>query len=119
MGRQRREHKHCTVDQHVAERMRAVRNRLGLSLTQVGRMIGVSGQQVHKYEKGINSISAGALYAISQELEIPISYFFEEMKENGMFQQFICDNNMINVIDIRDPKYIEALRHLTRVLAGR
>ena len=52
---------------------------LGLSQQQLAQMIGVTYQQAHKYERGLNRISAGRLYDISQVLNVPISWFFEDM----------------------------------------
>ena len=65
------------IDKHVGNRIRERRIMLGLSQQQMADMIGVTYQQAHKYERGINRISAGRLYEITQVLYVPISYFFE------------------------------------------
>lgn len=58
------------VDAYVGERLRVCRTLAGLSQTQLGEGIGVTFQQVQKYESGANRISAGTLYAISRMLGV-------------------------------------------------
>lgn len=65
------------TDRYVGGRIRERRIMLGLSQQQMADMIGVSYQQTHKYERGINRISAGRLYEIAQVLRVPMSFFFE------------------------------------------
>ncbi len=65
------------TDRYVGGRIRERRVMLGLSQKQMADMIGVSYQQTHKYERGINRISAGRLYEIAQVLRVPLNYFFE------------------------------------------
>jgi transcriptional regulator with XRE-family HTH domain len=65
------------TDRYVGGRIRERRIMLGLSQQQMAHMIGVTYQQTHKYERGINRISAGRLYEIAQVLRVPLSFFFE------------------------------------------
>lgn len=65
------------VDRHVGARMRERRVMLGLTQQQMAELIGVTYQQAHKYEKGINRVAAGRLYNIAQALGVDMSYFFE------------------------------------------
>ncbi len=65
------------VDRHVGSRVRMRRLMLGLSQTQLGDALGVTFQQVQKYEKGTNRISASKLQHISQILQVPVAFFFE------------------------------------------
>jgi transcriptional regulator with XRE-family HTH domain len=72
------------VDIAVGKRVRGRRILMGLSQERLGDDLGVTFQQVQKYERGSNRISASRLYEISRVLEVPPSYFFEEvMEENG------------------------------------
>lgn len=66
------------VDIHVGGRVRLRRSTLGLSQDQLGGAIGLSFQQVQKYERGANRIGASRLYEMSKVLQVPISYFFED-----------------------------------------
>jgi len=68
-----------TIDAHIGGRIRDRRLLMGLSGRQLAEMIGVTTQQVHKYETGVDRISAGMMYVIAQALETPTSYFFEEL----------------------------------------
>jgi len=67
------------VDRYVGARMRERRIILGLTQQQMAELIGVTYQQAHKYEKGINRIASGRLYRIAQALGVEIGYFFEGM----------------------------------------
>ncbi|MCH8113501.1 MAG: helix-turn-helix transcriptional regulator [Proteobacteria bacterium] len=65
------------VDAHVGQRVRGRRKEMGLSQEKLAKSLGVSFQQVQKYEIGINRVSAGRLWDIADSLEVDIGYFFE------------------------------------------
>lgn len=65
-------------DKQIGARLRERRIAMGLTQQQLAAMIGVTYQQAHKYENGINRISAGRLYDIAQKLKVPVSYFHDE-----------------------------------------
>ncbi len=67
------------VDVHVGARMRQRRVLLGMTQTKLGEGFGMSFQQVQKYERGTNRISASRLYDLSRVLDVSIEYFFDEM----------------------------------------
>lgn len=67
------------IDVHVGQRMRELRESLGLSQGRLGRQLGLTFSQVQKYEKGANRIGAGRLYILAALLDVPIQYFFEEI----------------------------------------
>lgn len=67
------------IDVHVGGRLRLRRSLLGVSQEKLANAIGLTFQQVQKYEKGLNRISAGRLYQFSKILEIPIAYFYENI----------------------------------------
>ncbi len=67
------------VDVHVGARVRVRRTLLGMSQTTLGDAIGLTFQQVQKYERGANRISASRLFALSLILDVPIEYFFDDM----------------------------------------
>lgn len=66
-----------STDIHVGARVRMRRLMLNLSQTELGDALGVTFQQVQKYEKGANRIGAGRLQQISSFLQVPIPFFFE------------------------------------------
>ncbi len=66
-------------DIHVGARVRLRRHLLGISQTDLGKALGVAFQQVQKYEKGTNRISASRLFNLSRVLDVPISFFFEDL----------------------------------------
>jgi transcriptional regulator with XRE-family HTH domain len=65
------------IDVHVGQRLRVRRSLLGLSQEKVAEAIGLTFQQLQKYERGMNRISAGRLFQFSTILDVPVSYFFE------------------------------------------
>ena len=69
------------IDAHVGSRIRTRRTLLGLNQTQLGETLGISFQQLQKYERGSNRISAGRLYHLSKFLDVPVSYFYEDMPD--------------------------------------
>jgi transcriptional regulator with XRE-family HTH domain len=70
------------VDVHVGSRFRQRRSLLGLSQTAVGDAAGLTFQQIQKYERGSNRISASRLFEFAKVLDVPVSYFFDEMPAN-------------------------------------
>ncbi len=67
------------IDVHVGARVRLRRTLLGMNQTKLGEELGLSFQQVQKYENGTNRISASRLYDLSQVLDVSIEHFFEDM----------------------------------------
>ena len=65
-----------TVDTYVGQRIRDKRNERGMSQTEVANAIGVTFQQVQKYERGTNRVGASRLFDLSRILSVPIQYFF-------------------------------------------
>jgi len=68
------------IDVHVGTRVRLRRTLMGMSQEKLGDALGLTFQQVQKYERGANRIGASRLFDLSRVLEVPISYFFEEME---------------------------------------
>jgi transcriptional regulator with XRE-family HTH domain len=71
------------VDTHVGLKIRARRNLMGLSQTELADSAGITFQQVQKYEKGANRVGAGRLQQFSEALGVPPSYFFEGLPTVG------------------------------------
>lgn len=71
------------VDIHVGARVRQRRTLLGMSQEKLAEALGLTFQQVQKYERGANRIGAGRLYELSRALDVPVSYFFEELDETA------------------------------------
>lgn len=69
------------VDAHVGARLRRRRMLLGISQERLGEAIGLTFQQIQKYERGTNRVSASRLYDLSQVLHTDMNYFFDEMPE--------------------------------------
>jgi len=67
------------VDIHVGSRVRMRRTLLGMSQEKLGDALALTFQQVQKYERGANRVGASRLFEISQILDVPVSFFFEEM----------------------------------------
>ena len=67
------------VDVHVGSRVRQRRKILGMSQEKLGEALGLTFQQIQKYEWGANRIGAGRLHHISEVLDVPINYFFKDV----------------------------------------
>jgi transcriptional regulator with XRE-family HTH domain len=78
-GRKRGSNAYNPIDVHVGNRLRARRTLLGLTQTTLAEAIGLTFQQMQKYEKGSNRITASRLYDLSQILDVDIGYFFDDM----------------------------------------
>jgi transcriptional regulator with XRE-family HTH domain len=111
------------ADRYVGARIRERRIMLGLSQQQLAQMIGVTYQQAHKYERGLNRISAGRLYEIAQVLSVPVSWFFEGLSADGggvemTPRQRMCLELARNFAAIENEKHQEALSQMARALAA-
>jgi transcriptional regulator with XRE-family HTH domain len=71
------------IDVHVGRRLRLRRTLLGMSQERLGELLGLTFQQIQKYERGVNRIGSSRLYEIGQILDIPVSFFFDDMPEEG------------------------------------
>ena len=72
------------IDVHVGHQIRQRRTSLGMSQEQLAGALGVSFQQVQKYERGFNRVGASRLYDLMRALDMPIGYFFEDAPGSGM-----------------------------------
>ncbi|HUK10885.1 MAG TPA: helix-turn-helix transcriptional regulator [Stellaceae bacterium] len=81
-GRRRRQSsgKPNPIDVHVGGRVRLRRTLLGMSQERLGQALGLTFQQVQKYERGANRIGASRLHRLSEILDVPVAFFFDELK---------------------------------------
>ena len=112
------------ADRYVGNRIRERRVMLGLSQQQMAQLIGVTYQQAHKYERGINRISAGRLYEIARVLRVPVGFFFEGLdgaSDEGELsvRQRMCLELARTFTQIPNARHREALSQLARVLAAK
>jgi transcriptional regulator with XRE-family HTH domain len=111
------------VDRYVGARIRERRIMLGLTQQQLADLIGVTYQQAHKYERGINRVSAGRLFEIAKVLSVPIGYFYEGLSEGSEPKAPTARERMMlelarNFSEIRNEKHQEAFSQLARALSG-
>src|SRR4051794_15775730 len=108
------------VDRFVSLRIRQRRIMLGLTQQQMAELIGVTYQQAHKYEKGINRIAAGRLFTIAQALGVDVSYFFQDIESRQDFQPSPQQRMLLelarNFIGMPSRRHQEALCGLARAL---
>lgn len=122
------------IDVHVGSRIRLRRNILGISQEKLGDSLGITFQQVQKYEKGTNRVGASRLQAIASILSAPIAFFFEGAPgENGAATPGLAEEGSAYVTDflnssegiqlnrafvrIHDPKVRRKVLDLVKVLA--
>ena len=70
------------IDIHVGSRIRLRRTLLGMSQERLGEALGLTFQQVQKYERGVNRVGASRLFDLSRVLDVPISFFFDDMPDS-------------------------------------
>ncbi|MBD9389740.1 helix-turn-helix transcriptional regulator [Agrobacterium sp. AGB01] len=117
------------IDVHVGSRIRLRRSIAGLSQEQLADGLGLTFQQVQKYEKGINRVSASRLQHISEVLEVPISFFFENGPNAlvnsagspmGEFNELMSSKETIALVtafnSIKSPRLRQSVLNLVRTL---
>ena len=79
--KQREQARPSPIDVHVGTRVRRRRTLLGMSQEKLGEALGLTFQQVQKYERGINRIGASRLFDLGRVLDVPIGFFFDDMPD--------------------------------------
>jgi transcriptional regulator with XRE-family HTH domain len=77
--RPERENRPSPIDVHVGSRIRLRRTLMGLSQERLGEALGLTFQQVQKYERGVNRVGASRLFDLSKVLDVPVSFFFDDI----------------------------------------
>ncbi|HEU5048480.1 MAG TPA: helix-turn-helix transcriptional regulator [Rickettsiales bacterium] len=108
------------IDIHVGNQLRKRRAALGLSQAEVAKGVGMASQQVQKYEKGINAMNAGRLCEFAQFLQVPASYFFEGLDQNGSRKKAVParpvnDNTEDSAACASNREVIEAMKSFKRI----
>ncbi|TWB22065.1 helix-turn-helix protein [Nitrospirillum amazonense] len=71
------------IENHVASRIRLRRGLLGMSQSDLARALGITFQQVQKYERGSNRVSVGKLYRLAEILDVPLTFFFDDLESGA------------------------------------
>lgn len=89
------------IDVHVGSRIRLRRNMIGMSQEKLGELLGITFQQVQKYEKGSNRVGASRLQAIASILSVSVGFFFEDApgQETGQAEGFGEESQAKYVVD--------------------
>ncbi len=82
LERGEREHRPSPIDVHVGSRVRLRRTLLGMSQEKLGEALGLTFQQIQKYERGVNRIGASRLFDLARVLDVPIGFFFDDMPDS-------------------------------------
>ena len=85
------------IDLHVGAKLRQRRKSLGMSQQRLGEEIDITFQQVQKYERGANRVSASKLYEMSQVLNIPVTFFFDGYGNTAENETFLPSQSEQNV----------------------
>ena len=87
------------IDIHVGTRVRLRRQVMKMSQEKLGDQLGVTFQQVQKYERGANRVGASRLWKMSQVMEVPVGFFFDGLDQIGAVTEFAEDDQMPIVYD--------------------
>ena len=114
------------IDKHIGTKIQELRLASGLSRQQLGEKIEVTHQQLQKYEKGTNRVSAGRLAVIAKFLNKPIQYFYDDLNnlvvDNSDIADFsnhqrMCIEVSRNFMKIKKPEHKDAINSLVKSLA--
>jgi transcriptional regulator with XRE-family HTH domain len=123
------------IDVHVGARVKLRRMILGMSQETLGKALGLTFQQIQKYDKGVNRIGASRIFELSQLLEVPIQYFYEDYGDTGAgraqglaepdageaFMQLVNSPEGVELCrhfaEIRDPKVRKRVLDLVKTIA--
>ncbi len=100
-----------TVDVHVGTRVREARAARGMSQEKLGNALGISFQQVQKYEKGTNRIGSSRLWAIANALQVPITFFYDGMEYDGAVDSSFLPRRTIRMAQAIDSIEDARVRH--------
>jgi len=100
------------IDIEIGKRLRQARVAAGLSQTEIGVQLGISFQQVQKYEKGRNRIGGGRLYKIARILGVKITYFFDDVERLLDADAVPAGTNEMDAIDNRTIRAAQVLANL-------
>ncbi|MCC7048685.1 MAG: helix-turn-helix domain-containing protein [Alphaproteobacteria bacterium] len=111
------------IERHVGSLVRMRRIMLGLSQSQLAQLLGVTLQQVNKYERGHSRISSGRLFQMSEALGVPVDFFYQGLGDvrelPGPSRDRICLEVMRSFGMIKNERHQEALNQLVRALADK
>lgn len=102
------------IDIHVGSRVRLRRMMVGMSQEKLGEQLGITFQQIQKYEKGTNRVGASRLQAMAQALDVPVSFFFPDaapQQAGGMAEE----NSAFMMDFMSTSEGLELSRHFMRV----
>ncbi len=120
------------IDAQVGSRVRIRRMLIGMSQERLGELLGLTFQQVQKYEKGVNRIGAGRLFEVSRILGVPIDFFYEGVSTQGEggfseseaappVMEFVSSGEGLQLslafMKIKDPKVRKRVLDLVKILA--
>jgi len=136
-GEERNARRANPMDAHVGSRVRLRRMLLGMSQEKLGEQLGLTFQQVQKYEKGVNRIGASRLFDLAQVLGVPVQFFYDEAPvaegfvpadgmaerpQEGFALDFLSSRDGLELnkafVRISDPKVRRAIVDLVRTLGG-
>lgn len=104
------------IDAHVGKKLRHIRNLRGLSQEKLAAQIGLTFQQLQKYENGTNRVSASVLYEFSNILQVPISSFFEGLEDQNTKSEKMLNKKHYNLIRLYDAAPEDLQRDFLKIL---
>ena len=108
------------IDVHVGRRLRLRRTLLGMSQERLGQLLGLTFQQIQKYERGVNRIGSSRLYELGQILDVPIAFFFDDMSDSEGAQDVLAQGAEFAFDEPREPQFdkretLELVRAYNRI----
>tara|TARA_R110002124_G_C8700072_1_gene493905 strand:- start:116 stop:511 length:396 start_codon:yes stop_codon:yes gene_type:complete len=120
------------LDLHIAARLRLRRTMLKMSQIELADSVGVTFQQIQKYERGSNRIGAGRLYELAGTLKVPVTYFYDGLANGAPDHDTTSDRQIMDFLNsaqgllfvreflaVKDPRQQTAMRALLRALESK
>jgi transcriptional regulator with XRE-family HTH domain len=108
------------VDAHLGRRLRQRRILLGVSQTRLGNAVGLTFRQIQKYERGVSVISSSTLFELAKVLDVPVSFFFDEMPAGALSKRRPSRRNhaardeVVTPVEHQDPVIRREMLELVR-----
>lgn len=103
------------IDVSVGKRLRLRRTMMGLSQEAVAKAVGITFQQVQKYEKGTNAMNARRLFEFAQFMGVPVAYFFEGLEHAGAATGFAEESERFEHKNVSDRESLEMMKAFKRI----
>jgi transcriptional regulator with XRE-family HTH domain len=103
------------IDHYIGQKLKFRRLMIGKTLDDVGKLVGVSFQQIQKYERGQNSISSSRLFYLAKALDVDTSYFFEQINNTNNSVSDSSQTEFDSIVNVNDRELISIIKSYSMI----